>query len=347
MKTSPIAAFAAVLMAFACQAWAAGDELQVSVRTVPLKQSEIAHAVTCYGVLTKDAGSTVTVSVSRAGQITRLYVTLGQRVETGEPLFELTTAPEANLQFQQALSSQQFSQEELRRTEDLASKHLATASQVASARMALAQAQGALDAQTKLGAQRSTETIAAPFPGVVSTLSAKQGDRVQAAASVLEVSKSGSFQVQLGVEPESSGIVKVGMPVRITAIFDAHKFVDAHITKINGLINPQTRLVDVVTSIHGAQAEDWISGMQVRGDIEVTRMKTWVVPRQAVLRDKDGSYLFQVNDGHAKRVAVRTGIETDTSIAIEGPANPAWPVVVLGNYELADGNAVQEMGNRP
>jgi hypothetical protein len=68
----------------------------------------------------------------------------------------------------------------------------------------------------------------------------------------------------------------------------------------------------------------------------------WSVPRQAVLSDEQGSYLFQVAGGHAHRVAVKVLGETAQTYGVDGRIDPALPVVVLGNYELRDGMPVRE-----
>ena len=68
----------------------------------------------------------------------------------------------------------------------------------------------------------------------------------------------------------------------------------------------------------------------------------WSVPRQAVLSDDQGSYLFQVANRHAQRVAVQVVGEAAQSYGVTGKLDPQLPVVVLGNYELRDGMAVRE-----
>jgi hypothetical protein len=71
----------------------------------------------------------------------------------------------------------------------------------------------------------------------------------------------------------------------------------------------------------------------------------WVVPRSAVLRDAQGDYLFQVRQGHARRVNVQTGLEQGGLIAVRGSFEVNAPVVSLGNYELQDGMVVR--GSQP
>jgi hypothetical protein len=82
--------------------------------------------------------------------------------------------------------------------------------------------------------------------------------------------------------------------------------------------------------------------MQVRGTIALDSKESWVVPRSAVLRDEQGSFLFQVRDGHARRVPVTVAIESGNTVAVSGALDSSLKVVVSGNYELQDGMTVRE-----
>jgi hypothetical protein len=69
-----------------------------------------------------------------------------------------------------------------------------------------------------------------------------------------------------------------------------------------------------------------------------------VLPRQAVLSDDRGSYVFQVADGRAHRVDVQAKQDGAKEVGVSGPIRPELRVVVLGNYELQDGMKVREGG---
>ena len=76
-------------------------------------------------------------------------------------------------------------------------------------------------------------------------------------------------------------------------------------------------------------------------EIVVGDLHGWAVPRDAVRNGNKGPFVFQVDAGHAKRVNVNvTGSVEDTSL-IDGDIDPALKLVVWGNYELNDGDAVR------
>ena len=73
-------------------------------------------------------------------------------------------------------------------------------------------------------------------------------------------------------------------------------------------------------------------------------MKSWVVPRNAVLQDEQGAYIYQIKQNHAVRTSVQIGLQTNASTAISGAINPNLNIVTLGNYTLEDGMDVREQG---
>jgi RND family efflux transporter MFP subunit len=225
----------------------------------------------------------------------------------------------------------------------LATQQLATQSQVAAARKALTDAQASLAAQRNLGAGMSRQTITAPYDAVVTSIAVQQGDRVSSGASVMQLMKPGGLQVLLGVEPEEASRVRTGMSIRLVPVFGNGGVVTAKVSKVFGLINPQTRLVDVAAQL-SASTVKVLSGMQMRGTIDLGGQPSWVVSRSAVLRDDQGAYVFQVQDSHAKRIDVTTGIENNGLIAVSGRLDNKLKVVVLGNYELKVGMTVREAG---
>lgn len=321
----------------------AADEPSVQVRTEALRRQTVSETLTVYGTVMPATGATQNVSFPRPVQVDRLLVAPGQVVKRGEPLLEVSTDATAAAAYRQAESAEAFARGELKRVNDLAAQQLATQSQRAAARKALQDAQSALVAQQKLGAGLNKQTVKAPFDALVAAISVQQGDRIQPGATVMQLARSGALRALLGVEPEDADRVRVGMPIRLTSVFSSGKTVDATVTQVFGAINPQTRLVDVAARLTGL-ARGLLPGMQVRGLIGLEGQDSWVVQRSAVLQDGRGAYLFQVSNGHARRVDVTVGVESGGIVAVSGKLDSRLKVVVLGNYELKDGMALREAG---
>lgn len=321
----------------------AGENPSVLVKTEPVHQQALVFELSAYGTVIPDVSSMVNINFPLSGQISRLNVTPGQIVRRGETLFEFVTDPIAANNYAQAESALEFAQGEFVRIKRQFEQQLATNSQLAAAKKALLDAESAARAQKKLGAGIHRDSVTAPFDGVVTALSVTPGDRIQAGKSAVQLARRDSLRVQMGIQPEDASRVKAGMPVKLNPVFGSLQQLQGVVGEVHGMINPQTRLVDVFVKIDKAQGRGLVPGMQMRGTIEVRAKKTWVVPRSAVLTDEQGDYIYQNDHGHAKRVNV-TSLDNGRLVGISGRIDPGLPVVVLGNYELQDGMALREAG---
>lgn len=320
----------------------AADLPTVAVETVALKQQQLAETVSGYGVASPDTGALQSISLPRPGQIVSLLVSPGQVVKKNAPLLEFATGADAALGYRQARHAVDFALSDVARIEQLLSQQLATRSQLAAAKKTLTDAEAAFHAQEKIGAGRAQERMSAPFDGVVISLQASQGDRLAAGATVLQLARVGGQRVVLGVEPDVVARVRPGMAVSVAPVFDPERKVAGRVTQVFGIINPQTQFVDVLVDV---PSEGLMPGTRVRAQIQLNLQTGWVVPRSAVLRDSQGAYVFQVLDGKAHRVTVKTGLEVDGLIAVQGAFAANEPVVIQGNYELQDGMGVR--GSQP
>ncbi len=168
------------------------------------------------------------------------------------------------------------------------------------------------------------------------------GERVDRGGGILQLTERGSVQVHLGIEPERLADVHVGMPVSLSSVFGQARPVAGRLDELHGIIDPQTRLVDAIVRLSGTAAATLLPGMQVKGVITTSTVKSWVVPRQAVLSDEAGPYVFQIKDGKAVRVNVKTVLDSGDTYGIEGPLDPAAELVTMGNYGLNAGQAVRK-----
>lgn len=360
MKRVHSITIAAVLAAAAAGAWwvqhrggAAGaadaaeaaPQASVQVETAPVQRRAWPLTLDVYGEVA--AGRPETLSFPQAGRLTGLDVVAGQRVRRGERLATLESDPNTRAAYAQAASAVDFARRELARNRELLALQLATQAQVDTAAKQLQDAESALAAQAKLGGAGATAAIAAPFDAVVVALTAAQGDRLAAGAPVLQLGASAALRVLLAVDPAAAGSLRVGMPLTLAAagaagaadVANGQGAPRATIAIIEGMVDPKTQMSGAIAALPAGS--DLAPGTRVTARIALGQRQAWSVPRSAVLNDEQGAYLFQVAGGRARRVAVRKVAETPAAYGVDGPLDPALPVVVLGNYELQDGGAVR------
>ncbi|HJV35442.1 efflux RND transporter periplasmic adaptor subunit [Geomonas sp.] len=342
MTSCRILALALLAFALHATASAAAEAPTVLVRTVPVQKGNLVETVASYGTLTVDPRQSVTLNLPRAGSLSRLFVTNGQLVRKAQRLAIFETDPAAVQGYRQATAALEFARGELARTESMAAQKLATQSQLAAARKTLSDAEVTVATQRKLGMGRVTEQLSAPFAGIVTVVNAKEGDILAAGAAILQLSRRDSLLAVLGVMPEQGRRIRVGMTVRLSSVFDPSLSFDGIVREIHGLVDPQTRLIDVLVSIRGPHKAGLVAGSRIRGEITIGTASGFLVPRSAVLRDQGGSYLYQVTAGRARLVRVTTGVERGDQVEVTGNIDRNLKVVAVGNYELSDGMAVRE-----
>lgn len=318
----------------------AEEPVSAQVVTQPLKQGMVTSTLTAFGDVSPER--TVAISSAYPVQITQLLVVQGQSVNKGSPLALLRSDPTAVLGYQQAQSANTLAQAELKRTKELLSLQMATQSQLDTAQKNAQDAQASLMAQRKLGGGNASDTLLAPTNGVVLVLSAAQGDRVAAGAPIMQFGGTDSLKVLLGIDPSNRATIKKGSSVTLATLSNPAQTTQASVSEVQNLLDPKTQLINVVVTLSDAAAKRFIPGMRVRAEIATGQQQAYEVPRQAVLSDAQGSYLFQVKQHKAVRINVHSLIDNGATLGVSGKLDPAAPLVVLGNYELKDAMLVRE-----
>jgi RND family efflux transporter MFP subunit len=336
------------MLVAACSHGAADDEDtatakgQVAVTVAKPTQQTFHDTVAAWGSAAGDPQRARAISLAHGGQIAALEVAAGQTVRHGQPLLTIAPDPVVRNAYQQAQSALDLASGELRRTEQLAAQRLATQSQLAVARKALTDAQAALDAQHALGGGSARETVDAPDDGVVTALSVGLGDRFAANAPLLGFTPAHALVAQLGVQPEDGTKLHAGMPVQLHGVYGDKTSFTGSLRMVGQAIDPQTHLLPAQVELPADVGADLQAGAPLAAQISTAEFTAWAVPRAAVLHDEHGDYLFQLEHGHAKRVGVTLRSAEGDPVGVQGPLDAQASVIVLGVYELSDGDAVQE-----
>ncbi|MDE2029111.1 MAG: efflux RND transporter periplasmic adaptor subunit [Alphaproteobacteria bacterium] len=324
----------------------AGDAAQetpnVLVSTSVVHQGELPDQVTAYGTAEPLPGGATTISLLRAGQVEKLSVSAGQAVKQGDALLDFISDPAALLAYNQAVAALAAAQKEQTRLQQLVKQRLATSAQLAQADKSVSDAQAALAAAKSQGGDIKTQTLTAPFDGIATRISVGSGDRVSANAPLLQLSHRGGLGVALGLPLEECAGLHVGDVVHLRSLDAKTPPIEGRIAVIAGMIDPQTRLVKILVALPTSAPSGTVQGEQFRAAIERGSFSGVVVPRDTVLKDAKGAYIFQIEDGKAVRVDVHIVGENGGEYAIAGSIDPQEKIVTLGDYELKNGEGVRE-----
>jgi membrane fusion protein, multidrug efflux system len=309
----------------------------VQVIAIPPKAGSVPDIVTAYGSAAPALDGGMTLSLQQDGRVDAIAVTPGEAVGTGERLMNFSASAAASSIFQQAVSALALAKTQRLHTAGLLSQQLATRDQLAQADKAVSDAQATLDALQRDGAGHTTQTLTAPFDGIVAAIPVAQGDRVQPGTALLNLTRLDGLVVTVGIEPSDRARLHAGQPVHLSRLSDGTA-IEGRVLRLDGVLNPKTREIDADISVPSGAV---ISGESFRADITVGRLEGWVVPHPAVLIDEKGAYVFQIVDNKAVRIAVTLVGSDGTNDVVKGPINAGRTLVIAGNYQLDDGTKVR------
>ncbi|GGA03983.1 efflux RND transporter periplasmic adaptor subunit [Dyella caseinilytica] len=309
--------------------------------TSPVSQT-FHDTIQAWGTAVGDPHRASVISLGHGGQVIGAEVVAGQAMKRGQVLLHIAPDPVARNTYRQAQSALTLAGGELKRTEQMAAQHLATQSQLAAARKALDDAQAALDAQRALGGGDAEETINAPADGVVTALSVNLGDRFQADAGLLTFTPSHGLIARLGVQPEDGPRLKIGMPVQVQGVYGDATAFNGRIDMVGQAVDAQTHLLPLQVALPPEASSSLVAGAAVQANIDTASYTAWALPRDAVLHDDKGDYVFAADHDHAKRVDVSLKHPEGDTVGVDGALDGKMRIIVLGSYELDDGDAVRE-----
>jgi RND family efflux transporter MFP subunit len=303
---------------------------------------EFKHLVHGFGTVLADARSGRVVTSATAVELRSIEVLPGERVRAGQTLFTVAPDPAAYLTYQQGLSALTLAKGEVDRLHAQFADHLANATQVETAEKALADAEAQVAAARRQGAGAELATLRAPSDGIVTAITAAVGDRPAAGTVLATIAPRVALRATLGIEPGEQRLVHVSDRVTVKPVQAGIAPRTGRVSMVGAAVNPETRLVPVTVNLDAAPVDNYAAGLFVEGSIEAATTKAFSLPRTALVRDEQGTAVFEVVDGKAHRVPVVVEADEGARVGVSAPLDPSRPVVTVGAYELEDGVAVAE-----
>lgn len=313
----------------------AGPPPVVGAQTAQATRHPFVETVDAIGTVAARPWALAALSAPAPARVSRIDVSVGQRVRAGEALVELDHAP-----FDAAARSAEAAVNTARATLDratrLADQGIAPRKDAETAASDLAQAQAAL-----FTAQRNAElaTLRAPIAGVVTRLGAVLGQSVDAGTPIVEVADPSALDIVLALSPAVAARVHAGDSVSLVAGANAggEALGQGIVQSVAVTLDSATRSVGVRARLeHPVRALR--IGETVFGRINVSVHADAVsVPIQALVPEGEGYRVYVVDSSgvaHARDVEVGARTERDAEI-LKGVA-AGERVVTYGAYGVAD-----------
>jgi RND family efflux transporter MFP subunit len=281
----------------------------------------------------------VTLFPQVTGVVTDISFQPGGTVTQGQPLLHLDDS-DAQVALEKAKLAVTAAQAAYDRANQLAQSNNATAVSVTDAKNALATAQiGLKSAQLDL----DKRTVTAPFAGTVGLTDLSVGDLVNSQKAVTTLDDMSTVTVSFSVPERASGLVKVGDTVTATTDALAGQKFTGKVIAVDSRVDPTTRALNVEASLPN-EAAVLKTGMALTLVLDFPGTPHPSVPSLSIQWDRQGSYVWKIVDGKAKRIAVQIITRRSGVVTVAGDLKEGDPVVTEGVLRIRDGVQVAEAG---
>ena len=314
-----------------------GAGRQVNVVVLPATTATINDRLQAIG--TGRANASVTVNPYSSGRLTEVLVQSGAHVDKGQLIATLDSETEIIAQDRAKLALQD-AQEKLNRVKSLRASNAATPVAVADAEVALSNAKLALrDAELAL----ERRSILAPIAGTVGILPISAGNYVTSQSAIATLDDRSSILVDFLVPERFAAAMKVGAQLTATPIANPSNAYTGTISAIDNHIDENSRTLLVKATIANP-ADSLRAGMSFSIAMKFPGQSYPAVSPLAILWGSDGAYVWAIENGKAKRVAVRIIQRNTETVLIDAPIANGGLVVTEGTQSVSEGGDVRIAG---
>ncbi len=271
------------------------------------------------------------------GNLDSICVDIGDYVKINQLMARIDTTELAQ-QYRQAAATYQNALSLYERAKSLQAQNLSSAQDFETAETGMKVAKEAYEAaETKLGYAQ----IAAPFPGFVTHRYFDPGAVLTASnATIFTLMDLDTMKIIVNVLEKDIPSIAVGTDaVAGVSAYPDRKFA-GKISRMSDAIDLSTRTMAVDIILPN---KDHILKPGMFADISLIvnqKDDALTVPIQAVLKDKQGSYVLVADKGTARRRAITVGSEQESRIEIVSGLNPGDSVITTGQQFAKDGQPI-------
>ncbi len=323
------------------------------VEVARVTRRDVGSVVKATGIIKPMVGAEVRVGSRASGVVSRLFVRIGDTVETGQILALLDNRELAARREQAAaaLGSAQaelsYAQADLRRKRELSVAQLLASSDLdlaerncALAEQRAGEARASLDyATTQLGFAR----IQAPISGVVASISTQEGETVAAsltAPTFVTLVDLGRLEVRAYVDETDIGRVRVAQQARFTVDTYPDREFEGAVTAVYPQAEIRDNVVNYVTVVKFDPPRDGTLRPEMTTTVKVaieTHPSVLAVPRRAVRREGGRTFVWLRKGETRERRFVTTGARDEVYWEIASGLGEGDEVVV-SDVKTGEGN---------
>ena len=279
----------------------------------------------------------VSLTAAMSGRLTNLYAKDGAQVQKGTLLAKIDDS-ELQAQLKQAESNQQLAQQKFDRVKTLFEKDGATKADMESAEASLKSAEASVEL---IKAQIAKTEVRAPFAGKLGFVDVSVGAWLTTGTPIVSISEVKKLKAKFALPQRYASTLKVGDAVELR---DEERgvTVNGKVKALEAALSESSRTRQILVEVDNAKG-DLLAGSytKVSAAMQSGFAKSIPVPAEALTLDKDGAYVYIVNDGKAKIKHVETGLRTPIAVDVVNGLDEGDTGITSGLISLREGAAVR------
>jgi RND family efflux transporter MFP subunit len=312
----------------------------VNVITAPVATDQAGETLTALG--TAKAARSVTIFPQVTGIVEEIAFTPGGPVDADETLIRLE-ADEQRVARDRARVALQQAEDALARSRTLAESK--TISDVALSEAETAVQLAEIEVRTA-EIELDRRRIEAPFAGVTGLSDISVGDLVTTSTAITTLDDLSTIRVGFEVPERWAGRIAQGQTIAATAqSLPGLEFVGT-ISAIDNRVDDTTRTLLVEAELAN-EGDALKAGMAINVELSFESDEQLAVPTLSIQWDRDGSFVWKVVEGSARRADVAIIRRESGIVIVEGEIEAGDRVVVEGIQRLREGAAVVDVGVQP
>ncbi|NJL28656.1 MAG: efflux RND transporter periplasmic adaptor subunit [Thermoanaerobaculia bacterium] len=314
------------------------EKTPIPVRSVAVEQGQISSYISATANLVAD--NEVRVIAEWEGRLEKLGVDEGDRVAAGQVLARL-----AQTDGEIALSKAKVRAENARfkhdRAQKLSEQKLLSPEEFEKVSLEYQIAQQEL-AEAEWNLEKTA--IRAPFAGIVTQRLAQPGQHIRPGDELFVVTDFDPLIARIYLPEKDVLALEEGRKVRVALKADEAIAVDGRIRQISPVVDTATGTVKVTVEAINPPAQVR-PGAFVRIDVvRETRPRALLLPKEAIVRELQKTYVFVAADGTARKRSITLGLEEGAHIEATAGLAAGEQVIVAGQGGLKDGAAIELLG---
>ena len=325
-------------------AGAAGGGFGGQTAAVPVVTADVVRETVSnflVATTTLSAERSLDVLARASGEVVEVLVEEGDAVRGGQLLAQLDPS-DARLALAEAQAHYDNIQREYARTVELAKHGGVTDQELENQRYQIELRTIALERSRQ---QLADTEVRSPITGIVGERSVNRGATISANTRLFHVLDLDPLLAVIHIPAAGRQSLRAGQGVQIQAAGGVQA--SGVIDRISPVVEAESGTVKVTVELDGAGTD---AGALVPGSFVTvlvpteTRPNAVVVPKRAILLERDQSIVYRVQDGVAVRTPVTVGLSAQDLAEITSGLSVGDAVVTVGHESLRDGAPVRAAG---